>query len=49
MTSFPAVLQDIAQARHRWGREGADMIWGAATVKIALGGLGGGSVERDAH
>lgn len=36
-----AVLQDIAQARQRWGREGADMIWGAATVKIALGGLGG--------
>jgi type IV secretion system protein VirD4 len=36
-----AVLQDIAQARARWGRDGADMLWGAATVKIALGGLGG--------
>jgi type IV secretory pathway TraG/TraD family ATPase VirD4 len=36
-----AVLQDIAQARHRWGRDGADMLWGAATTKIALGGLSG--------
>ncbi len=36
-----AVLQNMAQARHRWGREGADMLWGAATVKIILGGLAG--------
>ncbi|GAA2522516.1 type IV secretory system conjugative DNA transfer family protein [Pilimelia columellifera] len=36
-----AVLQDMAQARARWGRDGADMIWGAATAKIALGGLTG--------
>ncbi|GGJ75237.1 hypothetical protein GCM10010123_01530 [Pilimelia anulata] len=36
-----AVLQDLAQARQRWGRDGADMIWGAATCKIALGGLSG--------
>jgi type IV secretory pathway TraG/TraD family ATPase VirD4 len=36
-----AVLQNMAQARNRWGREGADMIWGAATVKVILGGLGG--------
>jgi type IV secretory pathway TraG/TraD family ATPase VirD4 len=36
-----AILQDIAQARARWGRDGADMLWGAATVKIALGGLSG--------
>lgn len=35
------VFQSFAQARDRWGRDGADMLWGAATVKIALGGLGG--------
>jgi len=36
-----AVLQDMAQARRRWGRDGADMLWAAATTKIALGGLSG--------
>jgi type IV secretory pathway TraG/TraD family ATPase VirD4 len=36
-----AVLQSIAQARARWGRDGADMLWAAATTKIALGGLAG--------
>jgi len=36
-----AILQDLAQARARWGRDGADMIWAAATCKIALGGLSG--------
>jgi type IV secretion system protein VirD4 len=36
-----AILQEIAAARQRWGRDGADMLWGAATVKIALGGLAG--------
>lgn len=36
-----AILQEIAAARKRWGRDGADMLWGAATVKIALGGLAG--------
>lgn len=36
-----AVLQNRAQAENRWGREGAAMLWGAATVKIALGGLSG--------
>jgi type IV secretion system protein VirD4 len=35
------VLQNRAQAEHRWGREGAAMLWGAANVKIALGGLSG--------
>jgi type IV secretion system protein VirD4 len=35
------VLQNRAQAEQRWGREGAAMLWGAATVKIALGGLSG--------
>jgi type IV secretory pathway TraG/TraD family ATPase VirD4 len=36
-----AVLQSMAQARSRWGRDTADMLWGAATVKIILGGLAG--------
>ncbi|MEU9889985.1 TraM recognition domain-containing protein [Sphaerisporangium sp. NPDC051017] len=36
-----AVLQNMAQAENRWGREGAAMLWGASTVKIALGGLSG--------
>ncbi|WP_112139179.1 type IV secretory system conjugative DNA transfer family protein [Glycomyces dulcitolivorans] len=36
-----AVLQEIAAARKRWGRDGADMLWGASTVKIALAGLAG--------
>ena len=34
-----AVLQSLAQARHRWGEHAADAIWDAATVKIILGGL----------
>jgi type IV secretion system protein VirD4 len=33
-----AVLQSLAQARHRWGREQAEAIWDAATVKVMLGG-----------
>ncbi|MET8139873.1 TraM recognition domain-containing protein [Sphaerisporangium sp. NPDC005288] len=36
-----AVLQNMAQAENRWGREGSAMLWGASTVKIALGGLSG--------
>ncbi|MGQ0631515.1 MAG: TraM recognition domain-containing protein [Sporichthyaceae bacterium] len=35
-----AVLQSLAQARHRWGEHAADTIWDAATVKFVLGGLG---------
>lgn len=35
-----AVLQSLAQARHRWGEHAADAIWDAATVKLILGGLG---------
>jgi hypothetical protein len=35
-----AVLQSLAQARHRWGEHAADSIWDAATVKLVLGGLG---------
>jgi type IV secretory pathway TraG/TraD family ATPase VirD4 len=36
-----AVLQSMAQARNRWGEDAATMIWGAATVKVILGGLAG--------
>ncbi|WP_149203856.1 TraM recognition domain-containing protein [Actinotalea subterranea] len=35
-----AVLQSLAQARHRWGEHAADTLWDAATVKLVLGGLG---------
>lgn len=40
-----AVLQNRAQARKRWGPEGADMLWGAATTKLILGGLSGPELE----
>jgi type IV secretory pathway TraG/TraD family ATPase VirD4 len=36
-----AVVQNMAQAEQRWGREGAAILWSSATVKIALGGLSG--------
>lgn len=39
------VFQNRAQAEKRWGREGAAMIWGASTVKIALGGLSGDELQ----
>jgi type IV secretory pathway TraG/TraD family ATPase VirD4 len=35
------VLQSKAQAEQRFGRDQAAMIWGAATVKLILGGLTG--------
>ncbi|MFF2075401.1 type IV secretory system conjugative DNA transfer family protein [Kitasatospora sp. NPDC058162] len=41
-----AVLQNMAQARSTWGRDGAEMLWGSSTVKIALGGLGGDELEE---
>ncbi|HEY1914356.1 MAG TPA: TraM recognition domain-containing protein [Streptosporangiaceae bacterium] len=41
-----AVLQSLAQARNRWGRDAAEMLWGAATVKIILGGLAGGDLRE---
>jgi type IV secretion system protein VirD4 len=44
-----AVLQELAQARSRWGRDGADMLWGASTLKIALGGLGGDELTEFAN
>ncbi|GIG67783.1 type IV secretory system conjugative DNA transfer family protein [Phytomonospora endophytica] len=40
-----AVFQSFAQARQRWGRDGADMLWAASTTKIALGGLSGDELE----
>ena len=33
-----AVLQSLAQARHRWGNDQAQAIWDSATSKIILGG-----------
>ena len=33
-----AVLQSLAQARDRWGREAAQAIWDSAIVKVVLGG-----------
>jgi type IV secretion system protein VirD4 len=39
------VLQNMAQAIGRWGKDGAAMIWGAATVKLALGGLSGDELD----
>ena len=36
--STTVVLQSLAQARDRWGREAAQAIWDAATVKVVLGG-----------
>lgn len=41
-----AVLQSMAQARKRWGQESAEMLWGASTVKIVLGGLAGQDLEE---
>jgi type IV secretory pathway TraG/TraD family ATPase VirD4 len=41
-----AVLQNLAQAEDRWGSKGAAMMWGASTVKIALGGLAGDEVRQ---
>ena len=31
-------VQSFSQLRSRWGRDGADTIWGASTAKIILGG-----------
>jgi type IV secretory pathway TraG/TraD family ATPase VirD4 len=33
-----AVLQSLAQARDRWGRDAAQAVWDAAIVKVVLGG-----------
>ncbi|MGH8876509.1 MAG: type IV secretory system conjugative DNA transfer family protein [Stackebrandtia sp.] len=41
-----AILQSLAGARDRWGQHGADMLWAASTVKIALGGLPEDELQR---
>jgi type IV secretory pathway TraG/TraD family ATPase VirD4 len=41
-----AILQSMAQARARWGRDAADMLWSASTVKIILGGLAGDDLRE---
>ncbi len=41
-----AVLQSLAQARNRWGHDAAAMLWGAATVKVILGGLAGDDLRE---
>jgi type IV secretion system protein VirD4 len=43
------VLQSMAQARQRWGHDAAQMLWGAATVKIILGGLAGDELSAIAE
>jgi type IV secretory pathway TraG/TraD family ATPase VirD4 len=40
-----AILQSRAQAEARWGQEQAAMLWGAATVKLILGGLTGAELR----
>jgi type IV secretion system protein VirD4 len=40
-----AILQSRAQAEARWGTEQAAMLWGAATVKLILGGLSGNELR----
>jgi type IV secretion system protein VirD4 len=40
-----AILQSRAQAEARWGSEQAAMLWGAATIKLILGGLAGAELR----
>ncbi|MFF6956190.1 TraM recognition domain-containing protein [Streptomyces sp. NPDC008317] len=40
-----AILQSQAQARKCWGIDGAEMLWGSATIKVALGGLSGKELD----
>jgi type IV secretory pathway TraG/TraD family ATPase VirD4 len=46
ITTF-VVLQSLAQARARWGRDEAAAIWDAAIVKLILGGSGNADDLRD--
>ena len=41
-----AILQSMAQARSRWGRDAAEMLWSSATVKLILGGLAGDDLRE---
>ena len=45
--STTVVLQSLAQARARWGRDEAAAIWDAAIVKLILGGTAGSDDLRD--
>lgn len=40
------IFQEFAQARERWGEHNAEIMWGNATVKIALGGLAAADAQR---
>lgn len=42
-----AVLQSVAQAREKWGRDAADAIQHAVTTRLVLGGLSDGDQARE--
>ncbi|MBN9610491.1 MAG: hypothetical protein BGO26_16575 [Actinobacteria bacterium 69-20] len=42
-----AILQSLAQARHKWGEQAASTLWDAATAKIILGGGSDAADMRD--
>jgi type IV secretory pathway TraG/TraD family ATPase VirD4 len=42
-----AILQSLAQARHKWGEQAASTVWDASTTKIILGGGGNAGDLRD--
>ncbi len=42
-----AILQSLAQARHKWGEQAAATVWDACTTKIILGGGGNAGDLRD--
>jgi type IV secretory pathway TraG/TraD family ATPase VirD4 len=42
-----AILQSLAQARHRWGEQAAATVWDACTTKIVLGGGANATDLRD--
>lgn len=42
-----AILQSLAQARHKWGEQAAATVWDASTTKIVLGGGGNAGDLRD--
>jgi len=42
-----AILQSLAQARHKWGEQAAATVWDACTTKIVLGGGANATDLRD--
>ncbi len=40
-------LQSLAQARKKWGKDAAEIVWDAATVKVILGGGGNADDLKD--